>query len=266
MQFISLLTDFGIHQEYAGVCKAVVLSICPSAVVVDISHNVSSFDIEEGALMLKNFVKYSPVGVHVAVVDPGVGTQRRGIAVETERGDFFVGPDNGVLTEAVDLLQFKKGVVLENKKYMLEPVTSSFHGRDVFSPAAGYIAKGVPLIEFGRALECADITRVTIPEPTEDEKAIYGTVLRIDQFGNIQLNVKAERIPKISEIVTVQVKGKTLRLPFVETFGAVTTGELLLYKDSDGLLTIAQNQGNAAQSIGVQKKMGITFLKNFKKP
>ncbi len=260
MKFISILTDFGIAQEYAGVCKAVILSICPSATIVDISHTVSSYNIEEGAFMLKNFVKYSPPGVHVAVIDPGVGTKRRGIAIETERGDFLVGPDNGVLMEAAAFLGFKRAVVLENEEYMLEKISSSFHGRDVFAPAAAFLAKGVLLEKFGRILEEQELTGLEISKSVEDEKAIYGTVLRVDRFGNIQTNVDAEKIPKTQNL-TIQIGENQLGLPFVKTFGDVNPGELLVYEDSDGLLTISQNQGNAAHHLKVEKKMKVLIFK-----
>ena len=241
-------------------CKAVILSVCPSATIVDISHSGSSYDIEEGAFMLKNFVMYAPVGVHVAVVDPGVGTERRGIAIETERGDFLVGPDNGVLMEAVKLLGLKGAVALENKKYMLEKVSSSFHGRDVFAPAAAFLAKGVPITELGRILDKEELTRLEISKPREDEKAIYGTVLRIDRFGNIQLNIDAEKIPKTQNL-TVRIGENQLILPLVNTFGDVDQGELLVYEDSDGLLTISQNRGNAAEHLKVEKKMAVLIFK-----
>lgn len=241
-------------------CKAVILSVCPSATIVDISHTVSSYDIEEGAFMLKNFVTYAPVGVHVAVLDPGVGTKRRGIAIETERGDFLVGPDNGVLMEAVKVLGLKRAVALENRKYMLEKISSSFHGRDVFAPAAAFLAKGVPITELGRALDKKELARLELSKPREDEKAIYGNVLRIDRFGNIQLNIDAEKIPK-TQTLTIQIGENQLILPFVNTFGDVNQGELLVYEDSDGLLTISQNQGSAAEHLKIEKKMGVLIFK-----
>jgi len=258
VKFISLLTDFGLNQEYAGVCKAVILSICPSATIVDISHTVTPFDVEEASFMLKNFVMYSPVGVHVAVIDPGVGTGRRGIAVETERGDFLVGPDNGVLMEAARILKWRRAVFLENSKYMVEPVSSSFHGRDVFAPCAAYIVNGVPLKEFGRELDTKDVKTLNL-KPNEDERAIYGRVLRIDRFGNIQVNVEADRISP--ERVRIEIKGNRFVLPYVKTFGEVDPGELLIYRDSDGLLTISQNRGNAAQFLNVEKKADIVLFK-----
>jgi S-adenosylmethionine hydrolase len=257
--FISLLTDFGLDQEYAAVCKAVILSLCPSATIVDISHTVPSYDIEEGAFMLKNFVTYAPVGVHVVVIDPGVGTQRRGIAIKTKRGDTLVGPDNGVLTEAVTLLTFETGVVLENDQYMLDQVSASFHGRDVFAPAAAHIANGVPLAAFGRHITESDIMTLPGLECVQNGKKIYGTVVRIDRFGNIQTSIPAEMLYKKPEI-TLEIEKRLFVLPYVETFGDVEPGELLVYKDSDGLVTISQNQGNAFNVLHVKKKTRITVL------
>lgn len=210
--------------------------------------------------MLKNFVKYSPVGVHVVVVDPGVGTERRGIAVETERGDVLVGPDNGVLTEAVALLTFKRAAVLENREYMLDDISSSFHGRDIFAPCGAYVLKGVPVTELGRVLTRDDMMVLPLSTLAEDETAVYGKVLRIDRFGNIQLNINAEKISRTHR-VTIEIRGETLVLPYVKTFGEVSPGELLMYKDSDGLLTVSQNQGNASQFLGVHKKMDVILKK-----
>jgi S-adenosylmethionine hydrolase len=260
MQFISLLTDFGIQQEYVGVCKAVILRICPGAQIVDVSHTVPSFDIGEGAFMLRNFVKYSPVGVHVAVIDPGVGTKRQGIVVETERGDFLVGPDNGVLMGAADYLKLKRVVALENKEYMLETVSSSFHGRDVFAPAAAYLANGVPLTEFGKVLPEKELVTAFMKGPTEDEEGIHGRIVRIDRFGNVQVNIDAGRI--CGKNVKIRVHKKEVVLPFLKTFGEAAPGELLMYEDSDGLLTIAQNQGHAAATLGVTKGTKVLIVKD----
>lgn len=241
-------------------CKAVVLSICPSAVIVDISHTVPSYDIEEGAFMLKNFVKYAPVGVHMAVIDPGVGTQRRGIAVATRRGDFLVGPDNGVLMEAAHFLGIEKVAALENKKYMLEKVYSSFHGRDIFAPAAAHLLKGVPITALGRVVDKKELVHVPRLLPAEDETAIHGTVLRIDRFGNIQTTIDAETVPK-KPALTMRIGEKELILPFVNTFGEVAPGACLVYEDSDGLITLSQNQGDASRFLGAEKKMEVVIFK-----
>lgn len=258
--FISLLTDFGLEQEYVGVLKAVMLSVCPGADIVDVCHTTSAFDIEEGAFMLKNFVGYSPVGVHVVVVDPGVGTERRGIAVETERGDFLVGPDNGILIEAIDVLKFKRAVALENGKYQLHPLSSSFHGRDVFAPAAGYLLKGISLSELGSAVTYDDLAVVRIPCPEESETEIRGMVLRIDRFGNLQTNIPGRMIPPKKRI-TVEIGGEILGIPHVKTFGDVHPGKLLLYEDADCMAALSQNQGNAAKFLDVEKKARIVLTK-----
>ena len=262
MKFISFLSDFGESQEYVGVCKAVILSLCPTCVIVDISHSVPSYDIREGAFMLKNFVKYAPAGVHMAVIDPGVGTERRGILIETERGDILVGPDNGVLMNAAAFLGFKKAVALENKKYMLENVSSSFHGRDVFAPAAAYCAQGVSLTEFGKTLDKEELIELREKQAKENERAIHTHVTRIDRFGNVQLCVAAENVkPFITDVLPIEIEDEKLMLPFVKTFGEVADGELLVYEDSDGLLTLAQNQGNAAQLLNIEKDTTIVLLK-----
>lgn len=261
MKFISLLTDFGTDQEYVGVCKAVILSICPSAVIVDISHTVQSYDIEEGAFMLRNFVKYSPVGVHVAVIDPGVGTQRKGIAIETERGDFLVGPDNGVLMEAGAFLGVKRIHALENTQYMLPQVSTSFHGRDIFAPAAAHLAEGVPAEELGRQVSEEEVEKATISVLGEDETALFSTVVRIDRFGNIQTGIPADRVNPTRE-VTVIIGDRKVVLPYVKTFGEVNPGELLMYEDSDGFITISQNQGNASRVLKAEKKMKVSVFKN----
>jgi S-adenosylmethionine hydrolase len=258
--FISLLTDFGLEQEYVGVVKAVILSVCPGTDIVDICHTVPVFDIEEGAFILRNFVGYSPVGVHVVVVDPGVGTERRGIAVETERGDILVGPDNGILIEAVDALKFKRAVTLENEQYMLHPLSSSFHGRDVFAPAAGHLLRGISLSELGSAVAYDDLTVVRIPRPEESETEIRGIVLRIDRFGNLQTNIPGWMIPSKKRI-TVEIGGEILSIPYVKTFGDVHPGKLLLYEDADCMAALSQNQGNAARFLDVEKRARIVLTK-----
>lgn len=256
---ISLLTDFGSTTEYPGVVKAVVLSVCPSVTIVDISHDVDPYSIDTGSIMLANFVKYSPQGIHVVVIDPGVGTERQGIVVETVRGDILIGPDNGVLMGAVNVLKFSRAFALENESYMLENVSASFHGRDVFAPAAGYVACGVPVTKFGKELTIDQLTPLNISPVKKDDKAVYGTVLRIDRFGNIQTTINAKYVPTQSELL-VYIEDEELILPYVTTFGDVDPGKLLIYSDSDGLLTISQNQGNAADILEVEKGTPVTVF------
>lgn len=258
MNFISFLTDFGIHQEYVGVCKAVMLGINPDAVIVDISHTVSPFNILEAAFMLKSFVIYAPQGVHVAVIDPGVGTQRKGVAIQTVRGDYLVGPDNGVLSLAAESLGIATAVALENKTYMREPISSSFHGRDIFSPAGAYLSRGILLEDLGSPLQKNSLHTVSMPTWKKDKTGIHGYVLRIDRFGNIQTTIHAEILEKKTP-VTVDIGDNTLIMPVVTTFGEVAHGEFLLYEDSDGLLTVAQNQEDAARTLSISPMSEVTI-------
>ena len=259
MSFISVLTDFGIDQEYVGVCKAVMLSIHPGIAFIDISHTVPPYDIGGAALMLKNFVRFSPVGVHVVVVDPGVGTERRGIAIETERGDFLVGPDNGVLMWAAETLIVKKVVALDNKEYMLKHVSASFHGRDIFAPAAAHLSAGVQLENLGSLIGRKSLHPLPHPAVRRDTRAVTGHVLRIDRFGNIQTTIDAQIIRERKE-VGIEIGGHELEIPVVRTFDEVPKGELLLYEDSDGLLTLALNQGNAAKTLEIKTKYEIKMF------
>lgn len=251
MSFISFLTDFGIDLEYVSVCKAVMLSIHPGITIIDISHTIPPYDIHHAAFMLRNFVRFSPIGVHVAVIDPGVGTQRRGIAIETKRGDFLVGPDNGVLSWAAEALILKKAVVLENREYMLDHISSSFHGRDIFAPVAAHLSKGVQLEMLGAIIEQQSLCAVPYPEVKKDAQVVTGGILRIDRFGNIQTTIDAQIIGERKE-VRIKIGEHELGIPVVRTFGEVSTGEFLLYEDSDGLLTLARNRGHAATTLGVK--------------
>jgi S-adenosylmethionine hydrolase len=259
MNFISFLTDFGILQEYVGVCKAVMLSINPNTVILDISHTVSPYNIKEAAFMLKNFVQYSPPCVHIAVVDPGVGTERRGIAIETARGDFLVGPDNGVLMWAAESLTVQDVVFLETRKYMLHTVSSSFHGRDIFSPAGAHLSRGVSLAELGPSVEKTDLHSLPYPTWTKKKHSIAGTVVRIDRFGNIQTSIEASTLQDRKK-VTIVMGDQKLVIPVVKTFGEVNKGEFLIYEDSDGLLTLAQNQGDAAQELHITPSFHLNIL------
>jgi hypothetical protein len=259
MNFISFLTDFGIQQEYVGVCKAVMLSIHPHAVILDISHTVTPYNIKEAAFMLKNFVQYSLPCVHIAVIDPGVGTERRGIAIETARGDFLVGPDNGVLMWAAESLTIEKVVLLETKDYMLDAVSSSFHGRDIFAPAGAHLSRGVPIAELGPSLKTTALHSLPFPTWSENQHILSGSVVRIDRFGNIQTSIDASAV-KDRKTVTVVMGDQKVVIPVVKTFAEVDKGAFLVYEDSDGLLTLAQNQGDAAQAFQVTPTSHLKIL------
>lgn len=260
---IAILTDFGTTDIYVGVMKGVILNIAPNAPIVDITHAVRPQDVQQGAFLLMNSYHYFPAGtVFLGVVDPGVGSARQPIAVEAG-GYRFVAPDNGLLSWA--LRGEARVVALENPAYRLSGVSSSFHGRDIFAPAAAYLAKGTPLEQLGSALD----TLVTLPVPTlrVDGRQIEGEVLDIDHFGNIVTSIghlsweSPEALvlqPRFGNIgATIQPQAVTValgdvRLPVIRrTYSETVKGDLLAMVGSSGFLEIAVNQGNAAAQLNV---------------
>ncbi|MFI5261474.1 MAG: S-adenosyl-l-methionine hydroxide adenosyltransferase family protein, partial [Candidatus Limnocylindrales bacterium] len=257
--FISLLSDFGLRDPSAGIMRAVVLGIAPRADIVDLSHDVAKYQVRDGALILWCAAPYLPVGAHVAVVDPGVGTERRPIGLRTRRGDVLVGPDNGLLVPAADRLGgIVAAHVLAAAAYRLPVVSRSFHGRDIFAPAAAHLANGVVLEAFGPALDQAELVRLPWPEASVSPGVLAAAVLYVDTFGNVKLGAESSHlVAALGEIpwgtplrVTIQPGRASTAPSFVATwsatFGHVSRGSPLLYEDSYGRLCLAVNQGDAA--------------------
>lgn len=263
--FISFMTDFGVGSSAPSVCRGVMLGIAPDARLVDVTHAIRQFAIRDGAFLLARSVPYFPVGVHLAVVDPGVGTARRPIAVRAGRGDLLVGPDNGVLLPAARALG---GVVaaraLENPGLWLKTISRTFHGRDIFSPVAAHLAAGTPFEEVGPALDLAQVTDLALPSATPRDGGLDTSVLLIDAFGNCRL--AGETVDLASafgpmrpgqrfELVLAERGGQpAARVPivWVATFGDVPVGEALLFEDADYAgPALAINQGSAAERLGL---------------
>ncbi|MDQ3870677.1 MAG: SAM-dependent chlorinase/fluorinase [Chloroflexota bacterium] len=259
--FVSLLSDFGARDPSAAICKGVILAIAPEALVVDITHEVAKFQVRDGALLLWCALPYLPIGAHVAVVDPGVGTERLPIAVETVRGDVLVGPDNGLLIPAAERLGgIASAHVLDNPEYRLPIVSASFHGRDLFSPAAAHVSLGVPVHVLGRSLDPRSLVRLNWPQPQIGEGELGTGVIYVDTFGNLKLSAEPSQLTAalgpLSPGERLQLRvGAAARqaIPaiWVDTFGRVPTGDFLVYEDSYGRLCIAQNQGSAAERLGL---------------
>jgi len=207
---ISLLTDFGARDPSAAICEGVILGICPDATVIHISDEVTKYAVRDGALMLWCALPYFPVGIHVAVVDPGVGTARRPVALVTARGDVLVGPDNGLLLPAVRRLG---GVTaaheLTSRAHRLHPVSSSFHGRDIFAPAAAHLANGVSVSDLGPGLDPATVVDLVIPEATPIAQGLASTVVYVDTFGNCKL---AGMRRELEDVVGPMRPGRAVRL------------------------------------------------------
>ena len=269
---VSLTTDFGSGDPWPAICRGVILSIAPGVRLLDVSHDVAKFSIADGAVLLWAALPYLPVGAHVAVVDPGVGTARRAIGVRVVRGDVLVGPDNGLLLPAAERLG---GIVavhaLESPRYRLPAVSASFHGRDIFAPAGAHLALGVPLEEFGTRLDPSALVRLELPAPTISDGALDTTVVSVDSFGNVKLagepaDLEAALGPLVpGDVLHVErpdvtvadgdpapSRSRAIILTWQRTFGAVPEGDPLLYEDSHGRLCLAVSLGDAAGLFRLQ--------------
>jgi S-adenosylmethionine hydrolase len=249
MTVITLTTDFGIGDYEAGVLHGVIWKIAPAAHIVDLSHDIISHDILEAALLLWRAVPFFPDGtIHVAVVDPGVGTSRRGIAVHFG-SQYFVGPDNGLvsllLSRAEQSNHSTSVVHLDHSEYWLPEVANIFHGRDIFAPVAAYLAAGVPFDSFGTSIN--DPIRLEIPEPITIPGGWLGQVIHIDHFGNLSANLNANHLNTTKEVM-INIKGKQI-IGLVSTFGECPTGSLIALLDSSGSLAISVVNGDAAKVL-----------------
>jgi S-adenosylmethionine hydrolase len=255
---IGFLTDFGFDGA-AAVCRGVMLSICPTAQIIDISHAVRKYAVADGAFVLRASLPYLPVGVHVGVVDPGVGTDRRPIAIRADRGDVLIGPDNGLLLPAADALgggvQARE---LANRGLWRSVVSSTFHGRDVFAPAAAHLAAGnASFGDLGPELPLATLVKLSPVRARAREGAIETQVTYVDSFGNLRLAGGADEMAaafgslEATREVMVRVGGLDIAPAFLApSFGHVEEGATLLYIDSSGDLALAVNQGDLAARTG----------------
>ena len=252
---ITLLSDFGLRDPYVAEMKATILGVCPQVQIVDVSHNVEQFDIRMGAFLLASAAPYFPDGtVHVAVVDPGVGTKRKPIVVETSRS-LFVGPDNGVLM----LAALREGVqhvyAIENPRFMRLRISTTFHGRDVFAPAAAHLACGCAASDFGRAVD--DYVIPEFSKPRMQKSVLMGTVLHIDAFGNIVTNISSDSLEKMAgrtmETLKADLGGQTAVLKVCTAYGDVARGNALVLVGSHDFLEISVNQGDAAKQFAVKR-------------
>jgi S-adenosylmethionine hydrolase len=255
-QWITFLTDYGLEDLFVAVCRGVMARIAPSASVIDVTHLVPRGDIRHGAYVLEQAVPYFPRAVHVAVVDPGVGTSRRAVAIVAGE-HVLVGPDNGLLPRAAHQLGgAQRAHHLDASWFRLQPTSATFHGRDVFSPAAAHIAAGVALERLGPAIAVDTLARLPAPVSRVIGDAVEGEVLIVDRFGNAQTSVEAGQLTEIGVAVGSRVMCRTAAgsapLSFVETFASVGAGELLALVDSAGLVALAVNLGDAAAMLGLK--------------
>jgi S-adenosyl-L-methionine hydrolase (adenosine-forming) len=253
---VTLLTDYGRDDDFVGVCHGVIRWIHPEAEIVDITHGIERYAVRQGALVLRNTLPYMPTGVHVAVVDPQVGTERRAIALGTEDGRILVGPDNGLLSLAWERCGgVEMAVDVTRSPHRLEPVSATFHGRDVFAPVAAHLASGAELADAGDPLDPESLERVDLPEPREEDGAVVAHALVLDHFGNVGLNVDHDRLAgtgiTLGARVAVETVGERYLATYAQTFADVKPGELLVYQDAYRTLALAINRGDAASTLGL---------------
>ena len=254
---ITFLSDFGLQDAFVGTCHGAMKRIAPDAEIIDITHGIPPQQVLQGALVLANTLPYMPEGVHLAVVDPGVGSHRRALAVRTGDGRLLVGPDNGLLLVAADALGgVAEAHELANPEYALDSVSRTFHGRDLFSPAAAHLALGVELAELGPPLAPDALARLDLPEPEVGNTRIHCTVLAIDRFGNVQLNLDRSHADAAGIVpgtrVELQVGPERYYAVAARTFADARPGDLILYEDSYRNLSIAINGGSAAAMLGIK--------------
>jgi S-adenosylmethionine hydrolase len=263
--YLSFLTDFG-NDTAPAVCRGVIWSILPTARINDLTHAARAFAIRDAAFLLWSAVPYLPVGVHLAVVDPGVGTERRPLALQSERGDLFVGPDNGLLLPAAERLGgIVAAHVLENRALWRDAVSHTFHGRDIFAPVAAHLAGGTSIEQVGPAIEAADLVPVTFPEARVLNGVLDTSVLFADAFGNCRLagqphDLAALRAGRLEpgDRFRVRIGADAHEVAWHPTFGGVPVDDLLLYEDADlGGLAIGVNQGSAAERLGLEHDAAI---------
>lgn len=262
---ITLLTDFGQKDAYVSSMKGVILGISPEAVVIDISHEVRRHDVRHGAFLLYQAAPYFPDGtIHVVVVDPGVGTARRRVIVEGRRC-LFVGPDNGVLSLAVEEEGFFRIVEIKEKEFMLPNPSSTFEGRDVFAPVSAHLALGVEIDEFGP--EISSLTSTSFSRPMIGEDSILGEVLHVDRFGNIVTNIRGSQFKAfqgVRGLFKVKIGGTAVVLRLSRTYGDVPTGTPIMVIGSSKFLEISVNRGSASElfKANVGSRIEITRFGN----
>jgi S-adenosylmethionine hydrolase len=254
--FISFLSDFGLQDDFVGTCHGVMKAIAPEVQIIDVTHGIPPQQVLQGALVLAKTLPYQPPGVALAVVDPGVGSARRALALRGGNGRLYVGPDNGLLLPAVERLG---GVAaaheLANPDYALTPVSRTFHGRDLFAPAAAHLARGLALDELGPPIDADALVRLDVPGPQLEPERIGATALYLDRFGNVQLNLAGEDLERAGlepgSRVELELASGRFAAVGARTFADAAPGATVVYVDSYANVALAVNGGSAARELSV---------------
>jgi S-adenosylmethionine hydrolase len=263
--FITFLSDYGPSDEFVGVCHGVIAMRCPSARVIDLTHSIPPHDVLAGALTLRDSLRYLPPGVHLAVVDPGVGAHaRRAVALRTQHeARLLVGPDNGLLMPAAQALAGAvQAVEISQSPERLQPVSATFHGRDIFAPVAATLASGAPLSAVGEPLDPSTLIELAIPVAQIDDCALHARVLSADRFGNLALDATPGQLEELGLSagagIAIEASGEPARAVIARTFADVDPGALLLYADARGMLAVAVREGSAIKTLGLSAGQKLT--------
>lgn len=255
---ISLLTDYGLNDEFVGVMKSVIADIAPHVRVIDITHGVAPFDVRAGSLALARAIQYVPAGVIVAVVDPGVGSDRRAIAVEIVKGQgILLGPDNGLLTPAAAMAGgAERAFELTNSSLHLEAPGTTFAGRDIFAPVAAFLCNGGSIEEVGREIDTASVMPGLVPIPTSEKHESFGDGMKcevtwVDTYGNCQLNVGPDEVEHLGKILRVVIGDDVRSARVVSHFADIDGGAIGAVVDSYGMLALAFDRGSAAETLRI---------------
>lgn len=255
MAVVTFLSDYGLDDDFVGVCHGVIAQIAPDVRVIDVTHGIERHDVRAGALILRRALEYMPAGVHVAVVDPGVGSRRRAVALRCADGDrLLVGPDNGLLWLAAQRFGgVAEAADIGRSPLCLEPVSASFHGRDVFAPVAAHLAGGTSLAQAGVPLDPAVLVRLELSRSRVDGDSITAHVLHADRYGNVVIDAEPADLARAGLRLGDALAIGGHRAQYATTFADVCTGELLLYEDGYRVLSLAVNRGSALSALGLAR-------------
>jgi len=257
-RFITFTSDYGLDDEFVGVCRGVMKRIAPEVEIIDVTHGIAPQDVQMGAMVLSQAVPFLPAAVHLAIVDPGVGTKRRGVVIDTKEGPLLVGPDNGILWLAAEALG---GAVvaheITNDALQLVPVSRTFHGRDVFAPVAAHLALGLPPEEVGPDVPLEDLARVTLSRSRVDDDHVHGHIVMTDHFGNLGLNIQRADLEGagilLGDVLELRMGGKTWETKYCEAFAEVPVGRVAVLEDAHHHISIAVNCGSARQILEARR-------------
>jgi len=265
---VVFMTDFGHQDDAVAICKGAMITVDPEVRIVDLMHDVTPYSIADGARFLAGTAPYYPAGtVFVVVIDPGVGSKRKAIVAKSKKGQYFVLPDNGLLT----FVQERDGIDvvydIENPKWMIGAgISSTFHGRDIFSPAGAHVARGDEIADAGPAMHAVDLVKLSLPSASVTDVGISGEVFALDgPFGNAITNIRREQFASLGyalgDVVTIKLGDREMPIPWQKTFSDVALGKPLLYVDSRGRMALAVNQGNFGKTFGIMPPVPVVISK-----